>query len=151
MFVYSLKYVTDYISFIIYLAIHENILIHLLYKGCPPSCIDNHSQMCLFCLGPLVYFYRTPLIYLAFQRFDIEINRLELFQKRIALTTFDFYDLYTKKTHFTLFILIAKIWFKDVLQPPLEGPKYIKKNMYKIQKKNKKTAEHLINKHNKWN
>ena len=34
-------------------------------------------------------------------------------------------------------------------QSPLEGPKYIKKDMHKI--KAKKTAEHLVNKYNKWN
>jgi hypothetical protein len=33
-------------------------------------------------------------------------------------------------------------------QSPLEGPKYIKKY---VQNQNKKTAEHLINKYNKWN
>ena len=76
-FVYSLRYATDCISFIIYLAIHDNILVHLLYKGCPPSCIDDHSQFCLFCLGHLVYWSRTPLIYLTSQRFDIEIIWLE--------------------------------------------------------------------------
>jgi hypothetical protein len=44
-------YVTDCISFIIYLAIHDNILVHLLYKGCPPSCIDDHSQWWARCIS----------------------------------------------------------------------------------------------------
>jgi hypothetical protein len=43
--------------------------------------------------------------------------------------------------------LLLKTLYTHSTQSPLEGPKYIKKDMHKI--KAKKTAEHLVNKYNK--